>query len=55
MTRSEARKLAFKNAAGLVNNMDLEQLFGGEYDEDDEALLEEAQAEVVKLLESRAD
>ena len=48
--KREAYRKALAEAAALVMCADLEQLFGGDVDEQDEAVLTEAQAKVVRFL-----
>jgi len=51
MTFREAYKLAGKNAAGLIQAMDLEQLFGGDATvEGHEELFQRAQDKLVEFL-----
>jgi hypothetical protein len=54
LTLREAYKLAGRNATGLIEAMDLEQLFGGDEElHDNEDMLTKAQAKLVTFMKHK--
>lgn len=54
MTKAEALRIARKQAAGLIDSMDLEQLYGDD-EEKDEAVLTTAQHELARIIRSNVE